>query len=303
LKTLSSFYILLNSIRVYEISFIKTKIYIVFYSDVFDFLIKTINDDTYDPELDGEALEPGQENKHVAKQQFVFRFLLALFIQHRTVVFSSAELLETANVLSSRFTRIKELFLTKIKPIINDKDEISIYSLVIEIYDLITSYAAQFQKRPSESTHKENAAYEKKLTQRLTQLGKAVEKEKNVFFEWILNMLMEFFFAIISQVYLNKSNLHATFMTESLIECMRFFSFVCAHNLKSLNASSTKMNSQTESSSSNSKSAGCDLQLAKNALFKPLMYFTTIGKQAELLLKTSNHNLFILKAETYCKYS
>jgi hypothetical protein len=306
LKIQSSFFVLLNSIRVYEMSFIKTKHYAAFYSDLFDFLVKAINDETFDPELDDEpASEAEEENKHVARQKFVFKFLLALFLQHRTVICASAEMFEaeSASMVSSRFTRIKQALVTKLKPLSNGKYEICIYSLLVDTYELILSYTAQFHKKPSDGTNKENAAYEKKLTQKLLQLSKAVDKEKNVFFFWILNTLIELFFSIMNIVYINKPNLHATFLSESLIECLHNFGCVCSHNLNSLHVKSSKASNQavpaspsaspavgsaSSTSASTSSVVSAMPSQPKNALFKPLIYFISIAKQAELMLKKSN---------------
>jgi hypothetical protein len=303
MKCLSNIYTLANSIRAFESALFKTAHYFPFYGDLLGFVIKSISDEKCKASADPTAINenPDVEDKHVAKQRYLFKILVPLFLQHRTTTNSVAQLAETSTATSSahtRFTLIKQAFSVKIKPLLaSARDEASLFSLVLDIYDLATSYAAQFQrKKQTESGAEESAALEKRLVQRFAQLCKAVDKKDDAYFYWLFNHLLDCFFSTLNCAYLNKPAMFAVFLTESLVDSLRQICSVYAANLKKLYAVNLKMGqeataAQTATATANgvsttTKTPYSDLT-QKNSLVKPLIFMHLIGKLADLVLKTS----------------
>jgi hypothetical protein len=301
LKLLSSFYILLSSLRLYEVNLIRAKKFTEFYDDFFEFLLESI-EKRRDDEIEMDLPIPVNERQEVANTIcFVFKFLLSVFIQYRTVCLTANELVcisqssEMISKYKGYFDRIKKIVEKKMQFLSHkNKQELKAYTHFIELYELIQSYIKQFTTTKKTSSTfsllKENASLEKKLVKSFTQFFKLTEKEKDkqqqLYYTVLLGIFFEFFFTSVTLNYINNAKIQVKFVQESLIDCFREICFMYAENTKSLHLFAQVISKDKESKEKMTSGEIC----SKTTYSKPMNYFNSISKLAENLIKQNTQS-------------
>lgn len=205
---------------------------------------------------------------------FLRKFFLSLFLQFNTTIYTNEIQINKQN-LDQYLSNLKSCF-SKFDGC-RDAEELCLGLSIINLYTLISAYSAQFQlKKSSSSTTivhilKENSQYEKKLKSKFTQLYQ-ICLERNVFQSyWLLGNLFDLFIASLMS-YLNNSSTHSKYLQESLVDCLQTLSCFYSENSKCLHMTLNKQDVDT---------------LSKSNFHKPIVFFNSVGKLIELLLKTS----------------
>lgn len=255
----TNFYVLFNSIRIFESNFIRTPRFGAFYDDLFQFLSKSINNK--------ECSEKTTiSKKHTETQVFLRKFFLSLYIQYKITI-NSNELSSEKECLNSYFDIMKSSLDS-----FDTKNDLKIAKEVLNVLPIISAYSSQFSKSKSSRILKENSSYEQQLCQKFSLIFDKTVEAKKFYNFWLLGNVFDLFVSSIV-VFLSNPAIHAKFVQETLIESFEKIAFIYSENSKYiyLNQNQADMDS-----------------LSKSFFHKPLIFFNSVGKLIELMLKISN---------------
>ncbi|RNA30141.1 hypothetical protein BpHYR1_000731, partial [Brachionus plicatilis] len=260
-KVTTNFYVLFNSIRIFESNFMRSPRFEAFYADLFEFLIKSIENKNCLEKLKASK-------KHVDTQIFLRKFFLSLYIQY-SITIKSNDLSPKKESLSSYYDILKSSFDS-----FETKTDLIIAKEVLNLLPTISDYSDQFSKSKSLRLLKENSNYEQQLSKKFSLILDKTVEIKNFYNFWLLGNLFDSFASSIVN-YLNNPALHAKFLQESLIESFQKIAFLYSENSKHvfLNQDQTEMDT-----------------LSKSFFHKPLIFFNQVGKLIELQLKINNQS-------------
>lgn len=254
-KYLSNFYIVFDSIRIFEFTFIKNNQLDHFYQVMFDFLFKSITDEECCNSL--SKMDPKKSSKHDInpifdhrmKQIYLFKTYISLFI-HYSAICHSNDIPKAKEMIQDHYSRLKLCFqnrpaqlkstdLCNKQELKAEMNDIETTDDVFNLIDLIAQYTNQFKKKPSSSSPsttlvhilKENSMYEKKLKSNFSCLFVRTVEINSFYQHWILNNLFDFMMCSLS-VYLNDSIVTSRYLQESLVDLISTCSNLYAENIK-----------------------------------------------------------------------
>lgn len=267
-----------NSIRIFESNFLKSSKFELFYEDLFVFL----NNYIHNSECAKKSLnidESEATKQHIESQIFARKFFLSLFVQFNSTIYSNDLQIRKAkkddyyNWLKNSFSKFW----------LKENEEMEFAHNVINLYSVISAYSAQFTSKKSSSSivHilKENSQFEKQIKSKFAALYQQALEKNTFYFYWVLANLLDLFAASLMN-YLNNSSIHSKYLQETLVDCLQTISFFYSENSKNLHASHAQLDIEC---------------LSKSNFHKPFVFFNSVGKLIELLLKTSNSYIFFKK--------
>ncbi|CAF0715431.1 unnamed protein product [Brachionus calyciflorus] len=257
IKVNTNFYVLFNSIRVFELNFIRTPKFEKFYDELFLFL--------KEPILSNEC------KNHIETQSFSMKFLLALFVQFRTTSFSNDIKINPKNE-NMYFDFLKNNFDNY-----NMKEipELELGKDAVKIICLIKTYSAQFSQRKTANLLQENTQYEIQLNKKFTEMNKKCIELNKFFNYWLLANLFDLFVSSLS-IFLNNLSMHPKFVTDSLVESFKSIADIYSNNSKQMFLTQNQIEIDT---------------LSKSLFHKPIIFYNTVAKLIELKLKIRDVNL------------
>lgn len=258
-KVTTNFYVLFNSIRIFESNFIHSSRFEAFYEDLFEFLSKSIKNKECSEKM-------SVSKKHMETQLFLRKFFLSLYTQFNITI-NSYDLSIKKESINSYYDTLKSSFdlsLDTTKDLIIAKE-------ILNVLPIISVYSNQFSKSKSSRLLKENSHYEQKLGEHFSSIYEKTVEIKNFYNFWLLGNIFDLFVSSIVS-YLNNPSIHAKYIQESLFESFQKIAFIYSENSKHifLNQNQADMDS-----------------LSKSFFHKPLIFFNSVGKLIELQLKIS----------------
>lgn len=302
LKYHSNFYILLDSIRSIEISFVKYNMVEKLYAYFFEFIKESITIDKLNDcseikknsNIGSQRKELILLNKSIDdqlnKKIYLIKFYSALFLQYVSIVYNSNSSKEKTLIneqvpLKSYF--LNEQFYSSLKRV--DPD-IAIIPKILEVFDQIIAFSNQFHKEiPKQSRQikkdnirnsellKENSVIEIRLEKKLCEIcDEILEKRSSSLYQvWILNYLFEILITGNSAIF-NDPTLNSNFIQNTQLELLINTSILHAKTLKKLfivHHHSDKM--------------------PKTVLIKPLSSFLVCEKVVEQSFKMNSEDKWI----------
>lgn len=236
LKYQSNFYILLDSIRSIEISFVKFNLVEKFYTNFFDFVQSSLSNSTSlssmpsTPSSKRTELIPlkSKTDSLMSKQIYLIKFYTALYLQYVSICFNS-HLNKEKSMLKSELTTLQSYFLNEtlygqMKKL--DAD-VRLVPRVLSTFEKIFLYLCQYQKEVKSKMKQKNVEFLKENMQLELKLDKSlyelyvdiVEKSDNYYQTWLFTYLFEILVNGNSSVY-NDSTVNASFFQDSQIELL-----------------------------------------------------------------------------------
>lgn len=267
LKYQSNFYILLDSIRSIEASFLKVNLVEKFYTSFFDFLKSSINstcaslslstnkslnmltNTTCTPSSKRTELIPlkSKTDSLLSKQIYLIKFYAALYLQYSSISLNSH--LKDRIMLKSELDQLESYFLNenlyasmkKLDPdirviprLLNACQKIFLYlnQYQKEIKKSSSSSSSKHQQQKNVEILKESLQLELKLDKTLYELYvEIIEKNDNYYQTWLFTYLFEILINGNSSIY-NDSTMNANYFQDTQIDLIINATILQAKSIK-----------------------------------------------------------------------
>ena len=272
IKILSNFYVIFDSIKIYETNFLKSDNFEYMYESLLEFLFESINKIeksssppssalTKKTQSSGASSAPGYiitkmdldgKDPNEAKYIYLRKFYLALVFHYATVCYCN-DLTKEKRLIDDHTSKLAVCFSKKlIDSSINmskldrsDLKDLESYSMQSKLFTLILKYLSQFKKKSSTSSSstlgknsivhllKENSQIELQLKNDFEKLCQCLADSKSFYQHWIVNNLFELFASLISHGLFDQSG-YSKCLQESLIECFASISLLYSETIQVL---------------------------------------------------------------------
>jgi hypothetical protein len=218
LKYQSNFFVLLDSIRSFEISFVKYNLVEKLYANFFSFIRTSFQKH--------QISNANPTTEQIMKLNYLIKLYACLYMQYVSICYNhnlSNEKLTIRNdlsILQSYF--LNESLYSSMKKL--DK-EIQIIPKILDQLDQILNYSNQYQKKTTKLKNtdilKENSLIEKKLEKSINEIYiEIIEKSENIYYEtWILVYLFEILITGNSTIY-SDTLTNSKFIQETQIQLL-----------------------------------------------------------------------------------
>jgi hypothetical protein len=247
-KYFSNFYIVFDSIRIFEHSFLKNNQLEHFYQTMFDFIYTGLTDETCLNAIESsiDKKEPNAGGNHQLKQIYLYKMYLCLFVHFASVSYSNDLPKSTDKMVIEQYNKLKLCFINKKTEIKNQADlikqskefgtelrDVENTGDVLMLIDLIFKHLSQFRKKTSvlSTLLKENSVTEKKIMDVFTKVIHKASEIDTFYQYWTVNNLFDLITATMSNFLTDPSTLEK-YLQESLIDLLVTLAHFFSENVK-----------------------------------------------------------------------